>query len=380
MKMLRGFYKEPHQKEQHDVAPSFADSEVHPERIKPITHAATVDVRVETPDLAHRPRTAGGPAERGRLFHKKVAPAAPDTEIRAFDFPLPSSSATTVLYAAEVHEVKEEGIIGIALGSPTMASHWSSSPHNTDYVTSGHGTTTHISSPNSSVNSPKHDISKPKLGRWRSIFGRKSSPRHQPQEPPKSTPFYQLQRSPAPASVAPSSVERVDSHHEDDHLDLRSTSRQDDSPVNLVLFKPEIRESRKTMIIPPKIPEQEPPKPKTNRDTAYGLPRPSLKRQDTGSSATSFLPPKPKAPSPTVPTVVVTSGPQSTSPRPVLDKPVLDVEIPQIKMERYSVMFGSLLQQQSNRSSSLLVRRQGNQDKLKPLNELSLKVSLYLES
>src|SRR4051812_45924621 len=39
-------------------------------------------------------------------------------------------------------------------------------------------------------------------------------------------------------------------------------------------------------------------------------------------------------------------------------------------------MFGSLLQ--PNRSSSLLVRRQGNQEKLKPLNELSLKVSLHM--
>ena len=59
--------------------------------------------------------------------------------------------------------------------------------------------------------------------------------------------------------------------------------------------------------------------------------------------------------------------------------PLLDVDIPTVHMERYSVMFSNLLQentrcQTSNGSSALLQRRQGNSDKLKPLDPLSTKV------
>lgn len=46
----------------------------------------------------------------------------------------------------------------------------------------------------------------------------------------------------------------------------------------------------------------------------------------------------------------------------------LDVEIPDIKMERYSVMFGNLLNQ-SQPASSLLARRQATLDKLKTIND-----------
>lgn len=54
--------------------------------------------------------------------------------------------------------------------------------------------------------------------------------------------------------------------------------------------------------------------------------------------------------------------------------PLLDVSIPDVKMDRYSVMFGNLLQSTSDRSSSLLVRRQVNAEKVKPLKELISKV------
>lgn len=53
--------------------------------------------------------------------------------------------------------------------------------------------------------------------------------------------------------------------------------------------------------------------------------------------------------------------------------PLLDVSLPDITMERYSVMFGNLLQSDPNRLS-LLARRQGNSEKIKPLLELSAKV------
>jgi hypothetical protein len=50
--------------------------------------------------------------------------------------------------------------------------------------------------------------------------------------------------------------------------------------------------------------------------------------------------------------------------------PLLDVEIPTIRMERYSVMFGSLLNPQPTASTSaLLARRQATLDRLKSVNE-----------
>ncbi|EEY19056.1 conserved hypothetical protein [Verticillium alfalfae VaMs.102] len=59
-------------------------------------------------------------------------------------------------------------------------------------------------------------------------------------------------------------------------------------------------------------------------------------------------------------------------PVPKLDKatsPFLDVEIPDIKMERYSVMFGNLLQNNPSSSSALLARRQATLDKLRTIND-----------
>ncbi|KAL2065468.1 hypothetical protein VTL71DRAFT_3138 [Oculimacula yallundae] len=63
---------------------------------------------------------------------------------------------------------------------------------------------------------------------------------------------------------------------------------------------------------------------------------------------------------------VAYDGPRSTQKGAGL----LDVDIPSIQMERYSIMFGSLLQPQAqSQSSSLLTRRQATLDKLKTVNE-----------
>ncbi|KAH7386171.1 hypothetical protein BKA64DRAFT_135329 [Cadophora sp. MPI-SDFR-AT-0126] len=48
---------------------------------------------------------------------------------------------------------------------------------------------------------------------------------------------------------------------------------------------------------------------------------------------------------------------------------LLDVDIPSIQMERYSVLFSSVLQKPQSQSSSLLARRQATLDKLKTVNE-----------
>lgn len=379
MKMLRGAFKESHQQDNKDVPPLSGNPEAESQRITPIPHAKTVDMRVETPDLLQRPRTSGGPTDRGKLFHKKVAPGPLTSGKQTVKFPeIPASSSTAVLYTAEV---REEGIIGIALGSPTMASPWNITSPTTDFVSSGHGTVTHISSPNSLTESAenKHEHAKPKISRWRSIFGRK----HSPQQPQQAVQQQQRQKTPPPPSQPQqqqsptlqqqqqaTSPQRVDSHHEDEFLEPRDAPKPD-SPPGVMLFKPEIRGSRKTLM-PSQSPPAQPQKPKTIAEIAdmAGRRRTIAPKKAESSPKT---PPKDRIISPTLPTVVVSNGLENSSVKSPTDKPLLDVEIPRIQMERYSVMFGSLLQ--PNRSSSLIVRRQGNSDRLKPLNELSMKVS-----
>ncbi len=58
-------------------------------------------------------------------------------------------------------------------------------------------------------------------------------------------------------------------------------------------------------------------------------------------------------------------------------KSLLDVDIPDVQMERYSVMFGSVLGKPASTSSSLLARRQATLDKLKTVNE-ALAEKVYL--
>lgn len=64
------------------------------------------------------------------------------------------------------------------------------------------------------------------------------------------------------------------------------------------------------------------------------------------------------------------NGQQNNFSRPGPPKPpLLDVEIPTIKMERYSVMFSGLLPHQKEASSSLLARRQATMAKLRAIEE-----------
>ncbi len=60
--------------------------------------------------------------------------------------------------------------------------------------------------------------------------------------------------------------------------------------------------------------------------------------------------------------------PPAVSPIARSASPFLDIEIPDIKMERYSVMFGSVLNPQQP-PSSLLARRQATLDRLKTIND-----------
>lgn len=78
------------------------------------------------------------------------------------------------------------------------------------------------------------------------------------------------------------------------------------------------------------------------------------------------------------PTITLDGGPLNVHPAKTHAHGglLLDVDIPSVQMERYSIMFGSLLQKPTASSSSLLARRQATLDRLKTVNEaLALKVS-----
>ncbi|KAH7238643.1 hypothetical protein BKA59DRAFT_253821 [Fusarium tricinctum] len=61
--------------------------------------------------------------------------------------------------------------------------------------------------------------------------------------------------------------------------------------------------------------------------------------------------------------------PSSPPPIPAIPRSLLDVEIPSIKMDRYSVMFNSVLQPPQGSASSLLARRQATLDHLKTVKD-----------
>lgn len=370
LRMLRGGHKETHQRDTESATPQPTLSQVEVERLKATTPVSKNGGSVETAEMLQRPKTSGGPGDRSTLFHRKVPPVQ-QPENQGFEFPFPSpTKSTTVLYAAELHEDRE-GIIGIALGSPTMATHWNTTPQGTDFVTNSPGTITHISSNNQSPNAFPQPIGshqeapKPKLSRWKSLF-KKTAPPPPPQEKES---FYQLARTVTAA--------RADSHHDDESLDSRSVTQQEEelrvmSPATYT-YNPQIRESRKL----PKGHAQ-PIVDTRPRALTIGVNQATKSKTSLLRSASSPKPP-PKdgiSNSPTVPQVYITGGSQTTSPRGPGEKGLLDVDIPTVHMERYSVMFSSFLQQNQGGSSSLLQRRGGNSEKLRPLNELSVKVRI----
>jgi hypothetical protein len=259
-------------------------------------------------------------------------------------------------------------MIGMALGSPTTPATYKQPGHSTDFVSRPglNRTFTHIAydpsfdsslyedgSKTFTTNADAgHDVTKPKLSRWKSLFGRKNTT---PQ------PFYQLQQTSAPAprvdtpNDVPSNRERSSSR----------TSRRAASPPRAPTSAREIREARKNAKAAKKAAAEEE---KFMLDSGKHF----TPRHDHMKTESSPKPPPKDNWHRDIPTVTVSGGSQTTSPGEFGSGPLLDVDIPNVEMERYSVMFGSLLG--ANRSSSLLIRRQADPGKLKPLTELSKKV------
>jgi hypothetical protein len=182
---------------------------------------------------------------------------------------------------------------------------------------------------------------KPKISRWKSFFKKAGSPlgMSQPSQREKQ-PFYQLVQQVAP--------HRADSHHDTSPVS-ETTPKQDGggSSISPTAYDPEIRGSRKTSNAGAQS-ESRSDVQARQRAATVGLdrvhPRYNIKR----SSTTPLHPSRPSVPG------------------------LLDIDIPDVQMERYSVMFSGVLEP-GNRSS-LLERRQPNAEKVKPLNQLTVKV------
>jgi hypothetical protein len=284
-------------------------------------------------ELARRPSTAGGTSSRRPVYKHETRDdlhckplTSNQFHTTYFNFPLPASILTPAATPKSsrspttspepdfgVYRIPEE--IGMALGSPTQnAAVWS--PHIHFQVTPRRYTPESLE--DWAIASPP----KSKSSKWKilgGLFGKKAS------EPP--TAFYQVQPE----------------EHRSDYLTFPSPP----------LEKPRGRG-------------------KTTSERKLEKPRPEVKRANTvpidfQSQESNNRPKEFPLNPPLQPQLQPT---QLQPPRIHIEGgPLLNVEIPSIEMERYSVMFGNLIEPSSTSTSSLLARRQATLDRLKVVNE-----------
>ncbi|KAI8936784.1 hypothetical protein NX059_006029 [Plenodomus lindquistii] len=350
------------------------------DKLRSATPSSTADSRLDGPDMAVRPSTSGGPGDRTTMvFHKKTN-AAPSiySQDQAPIFPqfpsFPSFPNSTTTLSTNGELTEEQGIIGIALGSPTIGSHWNSTPQATTLDLGLQGSDTEMAllqqPAGSSTSVDTRQVApKSKLSRWKSLF-RKAAP---PPPTPEKPSFYQL------ATTVVAASPRADSHHDEESPDAQVPAQKETDSLRKAppsTFNPGIRASRRGApegFVAPGSPPEFP----INRERALTLESNSSSKK-MQRAFTSFLPPSKDMANgiPAVPKVKM-SGSKNNVSTPGSDagsdeKSLLDVSIPDVTMERYSVMFGNVLQTEPQRSASLLQRRQANAEKIKPLNKLSV--------
>ncbi|KAF2133568.1 hypothetical protein P153DRAFT_373149 [Dothidotthia symphoricarpi CBS 119687] len=388
LRLLRGSRKDVRQEETPHPLPLPNNSKAEIDMHKLAVPISTPLRKPEIPNMTTRPRTANGPGDRPPLFHKKTNPV-PSLYSQDHIQSLPAlSSSTVVLSSAEGRGGLDDhtGVIGIALGSPTRGSHWNiATPQTPEYNTessdentdTGNRRAVITSSDNARQNPPKS-----KLSRWKSLFKRTARP---PTQQDKQS-FYQV--------VSTVATDRADSHHTNESLDTQ-IPEEPNKEINALsppAYKPDSRKSRSAEDEPAAFPQ--PPQPRQRAWTVEVNPtehrRTRIKRASTAPSIhTNGLALKPlqvaqtetvKAPlrslfkrSPTVPQVEVMSSPQIMTVGTPQEIPLLDISIPDEKLERYSVMFGTVLQQPPSQNVSLLERRQANAEKIRPPSGLSIK-------
>ena len=318
------------------------------DRFKAATPVPRAAGTLEAPEMVARPSTSGGPGERAIQFHKKTLPApSVYSEDRFLAFSSPTNSSA-VLHAVE----SPVDVIGIALGSPTIGSHWTSTPQATTenlIADAQMSLRSHANASTTTITGPQAQP-KAKISRWKSLF-KKTAP------PPKEKPaFYQLAQQVAPT--------RADSHHDTSPRSKSGPKLKTEGGVTLPVsvYNPEIRASRN------KSQENV-----STREVQHGRKRSAT--LDAGRSAPrhrfqrSATTPNPPPANSGAPDMNFLGGP------PAHSGGLLDVDIPDTKLDRYSVMFSGVLEPSPKRSS-LYQRRQekAESDKAKPLDKILIKV------
>lgn len=324
------------------------------DRFKAATPVPRAERTLEAPEMVARPSTSGGPGERAIQFHKKTLPAPSIySEDRFLAFSSPTNSSA-VLHAVE----SPEDVIGIALGSPTVGSHWTSTPQATTenlIADAQMSLQSHANASTTTITGPQTQP-KPKVSRWKSLF-KKTAP------PPKEKPsFYQLAQQVTPA--------RADSHHDTSPKLKPGPKLKTEGGVTLPVsvYNPDIRASRnKSQENVSSKEVQHGRKRSATLDAGRSAPRYRFQR-----SATT---PNPPQAGPGKSDMKFLEGPPAQSPQTTAGAGLLGVDIPDTKLDRYSVMFSGVLEPTPNRSS-LYQRRQEKADaeNVKPLDKISIKV------
>ncbi|KAF2632372.1 hypothetical protein BU25DRAFT_437087 [Macroventuria anomochaeta] len=323
------------------------------DRFKAATPVPRADRALEAPEMVARPSTSGGPGERAIQFHKKTIPAPSIySEDRFLAFSSPTNS-TAVLHAVE----SPEDVIGIALGSPTVGSHWTSTPQaTTENLVAGAQMSLHsyANASTTTVTGPQTQP-KPKVSRWKSLF-KKTAP------PSKEKPsFYQLAQQVTPA--------RADSHHDTSPKSKSKPKSKTEGGVTLPVsvYNLDMRASRnKSHDNVSSTEVQHGRKRSATLDAGRAAPRYRSQR-----SATTPNPPQAGS---GAPDMKFLEGLPTQSTQTAAGAGLLGVDIPDTKLDRYSVMFSGVLEPTPNRSL-LYQRRQekADNDKAKPLDKISIK-------
>jgi hypothetical protein len=340
------------QREETQTQNSIAASNASPtdfDRFKAATPVPKAEQTLDLPEMVARPSTSGGPGERPMQFHKKTMPApSVYSQDRFLAFSSPTNSSA-VLHAVN----SPEEVIGIALGSPTVGSHWNSTPQATteNLIASAQMSLhSHENASTTTITGPQQQP-KPKVSRWKSLF-KKTVP------PPKEKPsFYQLVQQATPT--------RADSHHD---TSPKSTSPQSTSPQSK--SRPTLKTERGvTLPVSVYNPDIRGSRTKSQENLSSNEARHGRKRSKTFDAG-------PSAPRHRFQRSATTPNP------PPAGTGLLDVAIPDTTLDRYSVMFSELLQPSTKRSS-LYQRRQekADNDKAKPLDNIAVKVQyIHMET
>ncbi|KAE9965541.1 hypothetical protein EG328_009588 [Venturia inaequalis] len=280
-----------------------------------------------------RPQTANAAMDRRKELRAMGSPIVLTSGPDIFNFPTPSrrTSLTQDVYVPEMRSDTPD-TIGVALGSPSQAVFFPSpmfeSPYQNSLAAPKSITTPPLSTPGRSMTSyesrsTKNELNetvKPKLSRWRSLgglFGRKSSQARNDRKP-----------SPLAQPPPPARQER---------RPLPLVQQTSPAPVDLKLHGVHTPEKD----IPSRVVYEAKTPPPFAKKT---------RREKMGMGRTQTAP---------------TGGLRTESPAPPPKGLMLDVEIPDTKMERYSVMFNQTpnLDQtpfQESPPSELLARRQAS--------------------